>query len=51
MFNDDETLYVYSRDPRLISQIITRPDPPGARELKIENEANLNFFYNFFLKN
>ena len=44
MFNDDETLYVYSRDPRLISQIITRPDPPGARELKIENEANLIFF-------
>ena len=51
MFNDDETLYMYSRDPKLISQIITRPDPPSARELTIENEANLNFFNFFFLKN
>ena len=48
MSNDYETLYVYSRDPRLISQIITRPNPPGARELKIENEAYLNFFNFFF---
>ena len=44
MFNDDKTSYVYSRDSRLISQTIIRPDPPVAREIKIENEANLIFF-------